>query len=351
MRGSYSHIFRGGRARQLPTRERRLFAGQGWPIQALSGMEPDEFFVLTGFVGPGDPDRDPAAPASPASSRARRYLAAATFSHWLKLRAYFLSAEPGATQGTAPDCDGLLPASWGGVCLGIGWICVFKKCRPDLSEAEHAAVAGDHDAVWAAYLFPVGFFASIAGGLVIGVASSLYLRHNWRYAALHVCGWLSMGYLIHRGKYREAVYWSLCCVYCIAAFNFQRRLARNRTGNAGDCYGLCDLVLSPSAASVDCAIPLLCGYRVAHLEHAEVSDLDRHDSGDAEEQVSSNEWLALHDELTGLPNRRLFADRLTTANRAGETDAEPSGFADPGYEWVQDHQRHDGTPGGGPGVA
>jgi diguanylate cyclase (GGDEF)-like protein len=32
-----------------------------------------------------------------------------------------------------------------------------------------------------------------------------------------------------------------------------------------------------------------------------------------EEQVSNNEWLALHDELTGLPNRRLFASKLNLA--------------------------------------
>ena len=160
---------------------------------------------------------------------------------------------------------------------------------------------------------PVVFFVCIAMGFVAGVASSLYLKHNWRFALLHAIGWLAMGYLVRRGEYRQAVYWSLCAVYAIAAMNFQRRLARNSTGKLAIVTGFAIWAL--------CL--LLHPWIVQYREYADIASHVWNMQKSLisigmilvmlEEQVSSNEWLALHDELTGLPNRRLFADRLAAS--------------------------------------
>ena len=154
----------------------------------------------------------------------------------------------------------------------------------------------------------------VAVGMVVGVASSLLLRRNWRFALLFIAGWGGLGVLIAQSQIRSAVYWSLAILYGIAALNFQRQLPRRSTGKLAIVTGF--------------TIWALCFFMHPWIisYHAQYADIASHVWNMQkslisigmilvmlEEQVSNNEWLALHDELTGLPNRRLFAARLTSA--------------------------------------
>jgi diguanylate cyclase (GGDEF)-like protein len=164
------------------------------------------------------------------------------------------------------------------------------------------------------YRTPGPYFGFVALGLIVGLASSIYLRRSWLRGGLHLCGWLAIGFLIKAGDYREAVYWSLCCVYAIAALNFHRRLPSRSTGKLAIVTGF----------SIWALCFLLHPWVVVH--YAAFADIASHVWNMQkslisigmilvmlEEQVSNNQWLALHDELTGLANRRSFEDQLACA--------------------------------------
>jgi diguanylate cyclase (GGDEF)-like protein len=150
-------------------------------------------------------------------------------------------------------------------------------------------------------------------GLLIGTISAVAIRRSILVALLLACGWLGIGYLISHNSYRDAVYWSLCVVYSIATANFYRKLPRNSTGRLAIVTGF------SIWAFFFFLHPFIVTYRTyadiaSHLWNMQKSLIS---IGMIlvmlEEQVSCNRWLALHDELTGLSNRRSFEDHLANA--------------------------------------
>lgn len=156
-------------------------------------------------------------------------------------------------------------------------------------------------------------------GLIVGTSSAFLLArtaklgHGWWLILVQLCTWIPIWLFVSAGLFRAATYFVLFVLYLATAIVFQLNLPSKSLGKVAIVIGF--IIWS-----------------LVFLSHAWVSNHAGYDAISdqiwnlqkflvtigmllvlLEQQVDSNEWYALHDHLTGLPNRRHFEHSLAAA--------------------------------------
>jgi diguanylate cyclase (GGDEF)-like protein len=166
---------------------------------------------------------------------------------------------------------------------------------------------------------PGPYHAVVITGLLVGFAATFAATRTlrpgkaWWLLPLQLCLWVPVWLFASANLYRDATYFSLFVIYLAVAALFYVSLPRDSIGRFAIVAGfaLWSLVFfshswvakRPQYISVAAEVwdwqkfMVTIGTLLVMLER----------------QVSSNEWFARHDQLTGLPNRRLFEEKLEEA--------------------------------------
>ena len=172
-------------------------------------------------------------------------------------------------------------------------------------------------------------YEGISGaGLLVGVVSAVAiagrrkLGRGWWAIAVQGCMWLPVWYLASTGSFRGAAYFVLFVIYLATAVVFELGLPRESLGKVAIVAGF----------AIWSLVFLTHSWAASHTGYDVISDeiwnLQKFLVTIGmllvllEQQVAANEWYALHDHLTGLPNHRLFEKSLAAAvekSRGGES--------------------------------
>ncbi|WP_260703555.1 GGDEF domain-containing protein [Edaphobacter flagellatus] len=194
------------------------------------------------------------------------------------------------------------------------------------------------------------YHAVVVCGLVVGLATPFLLSRSfrlgkaWWLVLAQLAIWIPAWSAASQAQYRDAAYLPLFVVYLSVAVLFQISLPRRSLGKIAIVLGF----------TVWAVVFLLHSW-VTMRPHfipvaAEVWDWQKFLVTIGmllvmlEQRVASNEWLAFHDQLTGLPNRRLFEDRLEQAIRRSMENGTRTALIMidlNGFKAINDSQGHD----------
>jgi diguanylate cyclase (GGDEF)-like protein len=202
---------------------------------------------------------------------------------------------------------------------------------------------------FAIYRSPI-YHAVAACGLALGVASAFAiartakLGRGWWILFAQCCTWIPIWLFASAGLFRNAAYFLLFALYFATAIVFQISLPRQSLGRVAIVIGFVvwSFVFLSHAWAANHAGYDVIADEVWNLQKFLVT------IGMLlvllEQQVTTNEWYAFHDHLTGLPNQRLFEDRLAAAIRQSEENKTRTALLMvdlDGFKLINDTHGHD----------